>query len=343
MLANHRGVLFSEEAKKATEFILLANQTDTPLVFLQNTTGYMVGTAYEQGGIIKDGAKMINAVANSDVPHFTVNIGASFGAGNYGMSGRAYDPRLMFAWVNARLAVMGAQQLAGVLSIVGRQAADAAGREFDAAPTPNAAGTSRRRSSASRMRSLSPPGSTTTASSTRAIPAPCWPSACRPPIPRSSRDAAASASSGCRRARMPQMKRIRKLLIANRGEIASRVIRSARSLDIATVAVFSDADAQAPFVAEADESVALPGSTAAETYLRPELIIDAATRTGADAVHPGYGFLSENADFAEACAAAGLTFVGPPPGGDPVHGLQDLGQAADVRGRGAGTAGYRDR
>ncbi len=112
---------------------------------------------------------------------------------------------------------------------------------------------------------------------------------------------------------MTQMTRIRKLLIANRGEIASRVIRSARALDIATVAVFSDADARAPFVAAADESVALPGSTAAETYLRPELIIDAATRTGAGAVHPGYGFLSENADFAEACAAAGLTFVGPPP------------------------------
>src|SRR5690349_3312806 len=112
---------------------------------------------------------------------------------------------------------------------------------------------------------------------------------------------------------MTQMTRIRKLLIANRGEIASRVIRSARALDIATVAVFSDADARAPFVAEADESVALPGSTAAETYLRPELIIDAARRVSADAVHPGYGFLSENADFAEACAATGLTFVGPPP------------------------------
>jgi acetyl-CoA carboxylase carboxyltransferase component len=131
VLANHRGVLFSEEAKKASEFILLANQSAIPLIFLQNTTGYMVGTAYEQGGIIKDGAKMINAVANSTVPHFTINIGASFGAGNYGMSGRAYDPRLMFAWVGARLAVMGAQQLAGVLSIVGRQAAQAAGREFD--------------------------------------------------------------------------------------------------------------------------------------------------------------------------------------------------------------------
>ena len=131
ILANARGVLFSEEAKKASEFILLANQTSTPLVFLQNTTGYMVGTAYEQGGIIKDGAKMINAVTNCTVPHITINIGASFGAGNYGMSGRAYDPRFMFAWANAKLAVMGAQQLAGVLSIVARQAAESAGRPFD--------------------------------------------------------------------------------------------------------------------------------------------------------------------------------------------------------------------
>ena len=128
ILANERGVLFSDEAKKASEFILLANQSDTPLIFLQNTTGYMVGTQYEQGGIIKDGAKMINAVTNSTVPHITVNVAASFGAGNYGMSGRAYDPRLMFAWANAKLAVMGAQQLAGVLSIVGKASADAAGR-----------------------------------------------------------------------------------------------------------------------------------------------------------------------------------------------------------------------
>lgn len=133
VLANARGVLFGEEAKKAAEFIMLANQSDTPLIFLQNTTGYMVGKAYEQGGIIKDGAKMINAVTNSTVPHITVNIGASFGAGNYGMSGRAYDPRLMFAWANAKLAVMGAGQLAGVLSIVGRQATEASGREFDEA------------------------------------------------------------------------------------------------------------------------------------------------------------------------------------------------------------------
>jgi propionyl-CoA carboxylase alpha chain len=107
--------------------------------------------------------------------------------------------------------------------------------------------------------------------------------------------------------------RIRKLLIANRGEIASRVIRTARALDIATVAVFAGPDADAPYVAEADEAVPLPGATAEETYLRADAIIGAALRTGADAIHPGYGFLSENAGFAQACADAGLVFVGPPP------------------------------
>ncbi len=106
---------------------------------------------------------------------------------------------------------------------------------------------------------------------------------------------------------------ISKLLIANRGEIASRIIRTARAMDIATVAVFSDPDAGLPFVLEADEAVRLPGSAPADTYLRGEALIAAAAATGADAVHPGYGFLSENAGFARACAAAGLTFVGPSP------------------------------
>jgi acetyl-CoA carboxylase carboxyltransferase component len=133
VLANAQGVLFMDEAKKATEFIMLANQTDTPLVFLQNTTGYMVGRDYEQSGIIKDGAKMINAVTNSTVPHLTVIMGASYGAGNYGMCGRAYGPRFLFAWPNSKMAVMGPQQLAGVLSIVARQSALAAGRTFDEA------------------------------------------------------------------------------------------------------------------------------------------------------------------------------------------------------------------
>jgi acetyl-CoA carboxylase carboxyltransferase component len=131
MLANARGVLFMEESKKATEFILLANQTDTPLIFLQNTTGYMVGKEYEQAGMVKDGAKMINAVTNSGVPHITVVLGSSYGAGNYGMCGRAFRPRFLFSWPNSKMAVMGPQQLAGVMSIVARQSAESMGKPFD--------------------------------------------------------------------------------------------------------------------------------------------------------------------------------------------------------------------
>ncbi len=130
ILANARGVLFSEESQKAAQFIQLANQIDTPLLFLHNTTGYMVGKEYEQGGIIKHGAMMINAVSNSTVPHISVLMGASYGAGHYGMCGRAYDPRFLFAWPSAKSAVMGPQQLAGVLSIVARQAAAGRGQEY---------------------------------------------------------------------------------------------------------------------------------------------------------------------------------------------------------------------
>lgn len=131
ILANAQGVLFSEEAQKATQFIQLANQIDVPLLFLHNTTGYMVGAEYEQGGIIKHGAQMINAVSNSTVPHLTVILGASYGAGNYGMNGRAYDPRFLFTWPSGKSAVMGPAQLAGVLSIVARAAAEAKGNPFD--------------------------------------------------------------------------------------------------------------------------------------------------------------------------------------------------------------------
>ncbi len=131
ILANARGILFSAESQKAAQFIQLANQIGVPLLFLQNTTGYMVGASYEQAGIIKHGAMMINAVSNSRVPHLTVVMGASYGAGNYGMCGRAYDPRFLFSWPSAKSAVMGPAQLAGVLSIVGRQAAAARGETYD--------------------------------------------------------------------------------------------------------------------------------------------------------------------------------------------------------------------
>jgi acetyl-CoA carboxylase carboxyltransferase component len=131
ILANAQGVLFSAESQKAAQFIQLANQRDIPLLFLHNTTGYMVGREYEQGGIIKHGAMMINAVSNSTVPHISLLMGASYGAGHYGMCGRAYDPRFLFSWPSAKSAVMGPAQLAGVISIVSRASAQARGLPFD--------------------------------------------------------------------------------------------------------------------------------------------------------------------------------------------------------------------
>jgi len=131
ILANARGILFSEESQKATQFIQLANRTNTPLLFLHNTTGYMVGKQYEERGMIKHGSMMINAVSNSTVPHISLLIGASYGAGHYGMCGRAYDPRFLFAWPSAKAAVMGGAQLAGVISIVSRAAAESRGQQVD--------------------------------------------------------------------------------------------------------------------------------------------------------------------------------------------------------------------
>jgi acetyl-CoA carboxylase carboxyltransferase component len=127
----NNGILFSEESEKGSQFIQLCNRTDTPLVFFQNITGFMVGSKAERGGIIKNGAKLINAVSNSTVPHFVLMVGASYGAGNYGMSGRAYDPRFIFTWPNHRIAVMGPKQLAGVMDIVARNAAAGRGVDVD--------------------------------------------------------------------------------------------------------------------------------------------------------------------------------------------------------------------
>jgi len=130
ILANN-GILFSDSAEKGAQFIQLCNQVDCPLLYLQNITGFMVGKKYEQEGIIRAGAKMINAVSNSTVPAITIMTGASYGAGNYAMSGRAYEPRFLFTWPNHRIAVMGGKQLAGVLDIIQREAAAKKGREVD--------------------------------------------------------------------------------------------------------------------------------------------------------------------------------------------------------------------
>jgi 3-methylcrotonyl-CoA carboxylase beta subunit len=129
ILANN-GVLFSESAQKAAHFIQLCDQRGIPLVFLQNITGFMVGSRYEAGGIAKDGAKMVTAVATARVPKFTVVIGGSYGAGNYGMCGRAYSPRFMFMWPNARISVMGGEQAASVLATIRRDAMAAKGQAW---------------------------------------------------------------------------------------------------------------------------------------------------------------------------------------------------------------------
>jgi acetyl-CoA carboxylase carboxyltransferase component len=130
-ILGNNGVIYTEGAEKAAHFIQLCNQVDVPLLFLQNVTGYMVGRDYEAAGIVKKGSQMINAVTNSTVPHLTVIIGSSYGAGTYGMSGRAFDNRFTFLWPTAKIAVMGPKQIAGVMSQVRRGQAERKGLPFD--------------------------------------------------------------------------------------------------------------------------------------------------------------------------------------------------------------------
>jgi acyl-CoA carboxylase subunit beta len=132
-ILGNNGALFSQSSEKAAQFIQLCNQIDVPLLFLHNITGFIVGTDFEQRGITKNGSKMINAVSNSTVPHLTVIVGASYGAGNYGMSGRAFGTRFIFTWPTAKIAVMGPKQMAGVMTIVQRSATERRGEVFDEA------------------------------------------------------------------------------------------------------------------------------------------------------------------------------------------------------------------
>ncbi len=284
ILANARGRPLFRRGAEATQFIQLANRNDVPLVFIQNVTGYMVGKEYEQRGIIKHGAMMINAVSNSTVPHVTLQIGASYGAGNYGMCGRAYNPRFVFIWPNSKTAVMGPQQLAGVLSIVNRAAAAASGRPFD-----EQADQMQRAYVENQIESESLATYTSARiyddgiidpRDTRTVLA--W--RYRRAIRMSFKARGSGAFFACDDEQDPDCKSWR-----NRPPNHANLWRDGDR----DRAVCSEPDRDAPFVHEADETVPLAGSSSTETYLNVDALLKAAQLTGADAVHPGYGFLSE--------------------------------------------------
>ena len=174
ILANN-GILFSESAQKGAHFIELACQRRVPLVFLQNITGFMVGKKYENEGIARHGAKMVTAVACARVPKFTVIVGGSFGAGNYGMCGRAYSPRFLWTWPNSRISVMGGEQAANVLATVRRDAIEAKGGSWSADEESRVQGADPRAVRRRRaIRTTPPRGCGTTASSIRPTRAAAW-------------------------------------------------------------------------------------------------------------------------------------------------------------------------
>ena len=230
ILANN-GILFSESALKGTHFIELASQRNIPLLFLQNITGFMVGRKYEAGGIAKDGAKMVTAVATSNVPKYTVIIGGSYGAGNYGMCGRAYAPRFLLMWPNARISVMGGEQAASVLGLLRQEAVEAKGGTWSAADDEAFKAPIREQYekqghpyyATARIwdDGIIDPADTRMVLATR-------------PCRRAERACArADAFRHIQDVEVALVGRFAKLLIANRGEIACRIMRTAKRMGIA--------------------------------------------------------------------------------------------------------------
>ncbi|KAI9146711.1 Acyl-CoA ligase sidI [Paramyrothecium foliicola] len=315
IVANQISVINPQEAHKGAQFIRMCNQEGHPIIFLHNVTGFMVGTKAEHAGIIKAGAQLVSAVSTSKVPHISIILGASYGAGNYAMCGRSYKPRFLFAWPISKCSVMGPDQLAGVMEQIEVAKAKRLRKTIDKRQMQT-----RTEAFRSQVQKDAESYSTSGMLIDDGII-----------DPRDTRDvlgilvAVMSAIAAGARPPLfiaPQLSDpktgkpiIQKVFIANRGEIACRIIATCKKLQIETVAVYVEEDKSSRHVLEADEAINLGSIDALEKnpFLNTNLLIETALNVGAQAIHPGYGYLSENAEFATQCAQKGLIFIGPSP------------------------------